>query len=487
MQTIVTVLAERARSQPASTAIVWQGTVIDTATFDALTTAGAMALINAGVGPGDRVLLHLPNGRELALAYYACFKAGATAAPVPRGASAVEIGQIVEACQPRIGLTHASISPAHLHSTPWLALDEHWPAATSQCRLPAVDADGIAVILYTSGTTGQARGVTHTHRSLRGLLNAYSGSPQTGITTVIPLPMVHSYALFTLVSMISTGGTVILLDDPAPEDLLDAIDRHLAKMAIATPALAHALAEVQARAPRRLTALSHINVSGDIVPLDLQQRFNQVFGNRMRRTYGSSEMGPIAAEPIGSVVINSLGFPFPGVEIRILDDNGCDVPTRQVGEIVIRSPSMAVGYWDDTAATTAAFRDGYLHTGDLGFRDEAMRLHFAGRKKELIVRAGWNISPLQIEDILRQHPAVDDVAVWGIPDAVLGQSVAAWVVPKKPVSAEQLCEFVRPQVAEHKCPERIFFVAALPKTAVGKVRRRALVPPASVQVNPLKS
>ncbi|MBX3666568.1 MAG: acyl--CoA ligase [Burkholderiales bacterium] len=478
MQTIITALAERARSRPASTAIIWQDTAIDSATFDALTTAGAMALIQAGVTPGDRILLHLRNSREAPIAYYSCFKAGATAVPIRRGASAGEIGQMADICQPRIGLTHAALPSVHLPSMPWLILDEHWPAAGNQGCLPTIDIDSIAVILHTSGTTGRERGVAHTHRTLSGLLNAYPGSTQAGLVTVIPLPLMHNYALFTLVSIISVGGTVILLDEPAPEDLLDAMDRHSAKMAISNPALAHALAEAQARAPRRLPALSHINVSGDVVPLDLQKRFNQVFGNRMRRTYGSSEAGPIAGEPIGSVAANSLGFPFPGVEIRILDEHGRDVPNGQIGEIVARSPSMAAGYWREEEATAAAFRDGYWHSGDLGFRNEAMRLHFAGRKKEFILRAGQNISPIQIEEVLRRHPAVGDVAVWGLPDEALGQRIAAWVIPKAPVSDEQLRDFVRPQVSEYKYPERIFFVTALPRTATGKVQRHALVPPA---------
>lgn len=475
MQTIITALAERARTNPESTAIIWQDTAIDSASFDALSTSGAMALIQAGVTPGDRVLLHMRNSRELPIAYYSCFKAGATAVPIRRGASAGEIGQMVDICQPRIGLTHDSLPLVHMPSMPWLVLDERWPAAGNRGRLPVIDPDSIAVILHTSGTTGRERGVVHTHRSLRGLLDAYPGATKSSLKTVIPLPLMHNYALFTLVSMISIGGTAILLDEPGPEDMLDAIDRHSAKMAISTPALAHALAEVQARVPRRLSTLSHINVSGDLVPLDLQQRFNQVFGNRMRRTYGSSEMGPIAGELIGSIVANSLGSPFPGVEIRILDDHGHDVPAGQVGEIVTRSASMATGYWREEEASAAAFRNGYWYTGDLGFRDGTMRLYFAGRKKEFILRAGQNISPIQIEEVLRRHPAVEDVAVWGLPDAVLGQQIAAWVVAKAPVSAGQLRDFVRPQVSEYKCPERIFFVTALPRTATGKVQRRMLV------------
>lgn len=478
MHTIIAALSERARQQPASTAIIWQDTAIDSASFEALTTSGALALVRAGITPGDRILLHMCNCRELPIAYYACFKAGAIAVPIRRGASAGEIGQMADICRPRIGLTHAALPLTHVPSMPWLVLDEHWPAAADHGRLPAIDPDSVAVILHTSGTTGRERGVVHTHRTLHGLLNAYPGSAGTAFKTVIPLPLMHNYALFTLISMISTGGTAILLDEPAPEVLLDAIDRHSARMAISTPTLAHSLAEAQARAPRRLAALSHINVSGDFVPLDLQKRFNSVFGNRMRRTYGSSEMGPIAGELIGSVSASSLGFSFPGVEIRILDDHGRDVAPGQIGEIVVRSASMATGYWNEGEATATDFRGGYWHSGDLGFRDEAMRLHFAGRRKEMILRAGQNISPIQIEEVLRLHPAVHDVAVWGLPDAVLGQLIAAWVVPKAPVSAEELRDFVRPRVSVYKCPERVFFMTSLPRTATGKVQRRALAPPA---------
>ncbi len=477
MQTIITALAERARLSPASTAIIWRDTAIDSASLDALSSTGALTLISAGVTPGDRVLLNMRNSRELAIAYYACFKAGAIAVPIRKGASAGEIEQMAGICQPRIGLTQAALPFAPMPSMPWLILDEHWPVAGNPAPLPAIDADGIAVILHTSGTTGRERGVVHTHRTLRGLLNAYPGSTPPGFAAVIPLPIVHNYALFTFLSMVSIGGTVILLDEPSADELLDAIDRHSARMAISTPAIAHALAEAQARAPRPLATLSHINVSGDVMHLDLQQRFNRIFGNRMRRTYGASEMGPIAGESLGNVAANSLGLPFPGVEIRILDQNGRDLAAGQVGEIVTRSASMAAGYWREDSETAAAFRNGYWHTGDLGFRDASMRLHFAGRKKELIVRAGQNISPLQIEEILRRHPAVDDVAVWGVPDQALGQVVAAWVVLKAPVSAEQLREFLRPQISENKYPERIFFVGSLPRTATGKLQRRALVQP----------
>jgi acyl-CoA synthetase (AMP-forming)/AMP-acid ligase II len=140
---------------------------------------------------------------------------------------------------------------------------------------------------------------------------------------------------------------------------------------------------------------------------------------------------------------------------------------------------MASGYWGNHAEAATAFRNGFLHTGDLGLLDKAGRLHFAGRKKEIIVRGAHKVPPVQLEEILRRHPAVEDAAVWGVPDPVLGQTVAAWVIAKKPVTAEELREFVRPQVATHKCLEHVFFVAAFPRTESGKLQRRMLKPPAA--------
>lgn len=478
MQTIIAALAERARAQPESIALIWQDAPINAARFDAMATAGAVGLLNAGVLPGNRVLLYLPNSRELTLAYYACFKAGATAVPVPNGSSAAEIRHITESCQPHIGLTCTALPTVSLHGLRWLTLDADWPPpAAAPVHLPAANPDHTAIIIYTSGTTGRARGVMHTHRALQNLLGAYRRLRGETMTVVVTTPIVHSHGFFTFIGTISTGGTVVLQADADAEKILDAIDRHSAHMAIASPKMAHALADVQARSPRRLATLSHINVSGDIVPVDLQQRFRKVFGPRMRRTYGSSEAGPMAAESAGAVTGNALGFPFPGADIRILDGHGRDVAAGEVGEIVAHTPWMASGYWDNFTETAAAFRDGWLHTGDLGFRDASMRLHFTGRKKEFIVSGGQNISPLQIEEVLRRHPAVEDVAAWGLPDIALGQSVAAWVVVKAPVTAEALRELARSQIAKHKCPEQIFFVTSLPKTATGKPLRRMLTAP----------
>jgi long-chain acyl-CoA synthetase len=472
--TLVDALRRRAQADPSRAAIVWRDAPIGSAHFDHLTTAGAAHLMDVGVGRGDRVLLSLPTGIELAVAYYACFKAGATAVPVPKGASAIEVGQLIEDCRPRVGLTSASAIRVQSPSIRWLTLDERWPARAGSTRLPAVGADDLAVILFTSGTTGRARGVMHTHRSILGWLNATDAVPQTRDTVVVAMPLVHSYGFVTFVSRLSLGARVVLLPEFDAGTVLDAIDRHSATTTIANPAMAHALVKEQSRMPRRLESLRRISVSGDMASLDLQERCRKVFGDRVCRTYGSTEVTPIAGEAAGAVAANSLGRCFPGVDVRILDEDGGVVAPGVVGEIVVRSPSMAVGYWRDRASTAAAFRGGYFHTGDLGSRDEHGQLYFAGRGKEIIVRAGLNISPRQIEDELRRHPAVADVAVSGLPDAVLGQSIAAWVVPRSEVSPGDLREFVRLRVADHKCPGDVFIVTALPRTATGKVNRRAL-------------
>lgn len=475
--TLIDTLARQVRAQPTASALIWRGAAISYAEFDARSTAGAMSLVHAGVVPGDRVMLHLANSAALALAYYACFKAGAVAAPVPKDASAAEIEQIAHDCGPVLGLVTPEHWPSATPSLRWITMDGDWPGEPVGVPLPAPGRDALAVILYTSGTTGRARGVMHTHRTLLGWLNARAITSYCRESVVVSLPLVHGYAFMTLISTLTMGGTVILLGGREPDAVLDAINQWGAMRAIANPAMAHELVEEQVRAPRRLASLRRISVSADMTPLPLQQRFAEIFGDRMRRTYGSTEVGSIAGEPAGAIAANSLGRPSPGVEVRIVDAGGRDAAIHEIGEIAARSASMAIGYWDDASATAQTFREGFFHSGDLGFRDEQGRLFFAGRSKELIIRAGRNIAPRQIEDVLRQHPAVADAAVWGIPHPVLGQSVAAWVVPRTAVSPQELRAFIRPHVAEHKCPDQIFLVRGLPMTATGKVNRRALVRP----------
>jgi long-chain acyl-CoA synthetase len=238
------------------------------------------------------------------------------------------------------------------------------------------------------------------------------------------------------------------------------------------------LHEEQARKPREVRSLRTFMAGGDCVPVSTQERFQALFGIPVREAYGMTETGPSAVNPVHAIRSGSLGKPFDGVEVRIVDSDGKDVPDGKIGEIAVRSPANFAGYWDDPAATREVLRDGWLHSGDLARRDADGYLWFEGRKKEIIVRDGLNISPQEVEEAIYDHPAVLEVAVIGIPDPVgaHGERVVAFVSLRRGLVTDdqELRDHARQHLADFKIPEQIFFVKDLPKGITGKIQRRAL-------------
>ena len=212
------------------------------------------------------------------------------------------------------------------------------------------------------------------------------------------------------------------------------------------------------------------------MPVSLQKRVQGLFGVALQEVYGLTEAVPLTLNPKDAIRQGSLGVAMPGVQLRIVDLNDHDVPDGETGEIVVRSPGNCIGYWNDAPATEALLRDGWLHTGDLASRDSDGYYWFKGRKKEIIIRGGSNISPQEVEEALYQHPSVMEVGVVGMPDPILGERVIAFVSlrPTDAPSEKELIEFVRQRLADYKTPERILFIEQLPKGLTGKVQRRAL-------------
>ncbi len=208
----------------------------------------------------------------------------------------------------------------------------------------------------------------------------------------------------------------------------------------------------------------------------LQEEFERAMGQSVFEGYGSTEVVPLTFNRAGAARVGSIGRATDGVRIRLLDEEGGDVPPGEVGEICIQSPWLMTGYWNDPEATAEAIRDGWFHTGDLARCDEDGYYWFAGRTKQIIIRGGSNISPQEVESVLGEHPAVREVAVIGRPDSTWGETVVAFVVLKdgEKLSAEELIQFTRARMATYKTPEHVIFRDALPKNATGKMDRRAL-------------
>jgi long-chain acyl-CoA synthetase len=290
------------------------------------------------------------------------------------------------------------------------------------------------------------------------------------------LPMMHISGMWVLATSLREGTPMVVLPKFEPAAVLDAIERFGCTITGGLPTMILSLVEEQAKRPRQVASLGSVFAGGDAVSPLLQSRFKALFGTELLELYAMTELCPMCFNLAGASREGSVGRPVEGIDIRVVDLDGQDVPQGETGEIVARGPGLCAGYWNDLQATRAAMGGGWLHTGDLGARDADGFIWFRGRKKEVIIRAGSNISPQEVEEALCKHPAVLEAGVIGVPDPVTIERVAAFVVLREgeAVSADALCAFAREHIADYKAPEEIHFLREMPKNPVGKVQRRAL-------------
>jgi len=479
--TIGDTLRATAALKPQQTAL-WAGDHhITYRDFDQATDRLGVWLLKQGLAPGDRMAIHWPNSIEAAKLFFAAFKAGITAVPVNLRLKPAEITYVFQ----HSGATMCFSAPqyAELAQTAAASCPEMrrvltaLPSDPPMGELPDFDPSQPMVIIYTSGTTARPKGVVHTHRTFLDCLKGARESKLLcgGGVSLVMTPMMHIAGLALTVTAIYGGDTAVLATfDPAA--VLDAIERHRCTYFFVLPALAQFLVEEQVRRPRDVSSLQVVVAGGDTVPVTMQNRFLEHFGFRMQEGYGMTEGGFLAFNPADAIRPGSLGLKVPGVEMRLVDPTDRDVAEGETGEIIVRSPGSCAGYWNDPVATADLLRGGWLHTGDLASRDAEGYLWFRGRSKQIIVRAGSNISPQEVEEALYPHPAVLEVGVTGKPDAVYGELVAAFVALRSGMQATEaeLKAFARERLADYKVPECIYFLQELPKGLTGKVDRRSL-------------
>uniref|UniRef100_Q029G6 AMP-dependent synthetase and ligase n=1 Tax=Solibacter usitatus (strain Ellin6076) TaxID=234267 RepID=Q029G6_SOLUE len=477
-------LHSQAQRIPQKTALFCGESRISYQALDELTTALAKWFLDQGLQPGDRVAIHWTNSIQTVQLLYSVFKAGLTAVTINTRLKAPEIEFMLNHAQVRMCFTEAVLLPSAeqagggctiLSELPVLPTAEADPRA-----LPPVDPDEPALLIYTSGTTARPKGVVHTHRSLYStvVITVRAIGPrelEEGVALCV-LPLMHMGALAGLFSTVCLGGTTVLLPRFDPAGVLEAIEEFRCTSLTCLPSLWHFIVDEQARKPRRVSSLNAACAAGDAVPVALQTRFEAVFGLPLQEGYGMTESVPLVINPKGAIRSGSMGVPVEHVALRIVDVAGVDVPEGETGEILVRSPANCIGYWNDPGATRAAIEAGWLHTGDLASCDSDGYYWFRGRKKEIIIRAGSNISPQEVEEALYRHPAVLEAGVVGQGDSVYGEIVVAFVVLREGFRAEasELREFAQKHLADYKVPEKFVFLAEMPKSPVGKVHRRAL-------------
>jgi long-chain acyl-CoA synthetase len=345
--------------------------------------------------------------------------------------------------------------------------------------------DDDAVILYTSGTTGKAKGAELTHASLARnaeltattLLNAGPGDVIMGC-----LPLFHSFGLTcALNATIISGGTLTLVPRFEPAKALEIIGRDNVTIFEGVPTMYAAMLHDPASAQADTSSLRVCVSGGAAMPVEVMRGFEQAFGCMILEGYGLSETSPVASfnHPGKVRKPGSIGTPVEGVEMRVVNGEGAELPVGEIGEIVIRGHNVMKGYWGQPEAAAAAITNGWFRTGDLARVDEDGYFYIVDRKKDLIIRGGYNVYPREVEEVLYEHPAVAEAAVVGIPDEELGEEIGAAVTLKPGANATpaELRAFARERIAPYKYPRQVWLVPGLPKGPTGKILRREVRPP----------
>jgi long-chain acyl-CoA synthetase len=448
-----------------------------------------------GVVPGDRVALMLPNVPAFPIAFYGALGAGAVVVPVNPLLKGREVAYNLRDSGAKVLLAwHATAEEAgkgaaetgtRVVEVPEAGFAELLAAAAPVPAIVERADDDDAVIIYTSGTTGRPKGAELTHAGLARnaeitattLLNAAPGDVIMGC-----LPLFHSFGLTcALNATIISRSTLTLVTRFDPGKALEIIGRDKVTIFEGVPTMYSAMLHHPGGTQADTSSLRVCVSGGAAMPVEVMRGFEQAFGCMILEGYGLSETSPVASfnHPDKVRKPGSIGTPVDGVRMCVADANGAALPPGKVGEIMIAGHNIMKGYWGQPQATAAVMSGGWFRTGDLGRVDEDGYFYIVDRKKDMIIRGGFNVYPREVEEVLYEHPAVAEAAVIGLPDDELGEEIGAAVTLKlgATVTPAELRAFARERIAPYKYPRRVWLVPGLPKSPTGKILRREVQPP----------
>jgi long-chain acyl-CoA synthetase len=467
-------------------------------TYDQFSDAArrvAAGLEARGIEPGDRVGVVLPDVLSFPVVYYGALMAGAAVVPMNPLLKAREIDYYLRDSGARLVVAadasaQAATEAARAVGIAAVLVDAIRPESLMADRAltePVTRADDDdAVILYTSGTTGPPKGAELTHANL-------SGNARTTADTLLEatpddvimgcLPLFHVFGLTCgLNASVLSAATFTLLPRFEATAALSLVERDHVTVFEGVPTMFSRMLNAPGRDRYDLSSLRRCVSGGSAMPVQVMRSFEKAFRCVVLEGYGLSETSPLVSvnHPHVQRKPGSIGTPMRGVEMRLVNDEGKAVARGEVGEIAVRGPNVMKGYWGKPEETAKAIPDGWFRTGDLARQDDDGYFFMVDRKKDIIIRGGYNVYPREIEDVLYEHPAVAEAACIGIPDADLGEEVAAAVVlkPGATATADVLHDWVKARVAAYKYPRHVWLVNSLPKGPTGKiVRREVQVPP----------
>ncbi|SDK11183.1 long-chain acyl-CoA synthetase [Actinopolyspora mzabensis] len=520
---MLSVLTDTRSRFPDRVALTYFGTEITYRELDELANGVAEYLAEQGLGGGDRVAVYLQNVPQFAIAVLAGWKLGGIVVPLnpmyrshelttiladaqPAAVISSEngwhdaLGEVVAATGVAVTLTTSELDLAAEHEeTPLRGVERRRPAATADLVATATERrtatppsvrlypDDIALLTYTSGTSGTPKGATNTHRNIS--FNAQAFTQRTGNhdgSGMIALaPLFHITGLVCQFgAVLALGGRLDLVYRFEPSAVLAALRRWRPRYMIG-PATAYiALMNHPEATADHFRSFEQVYAGGAPLPAAMVERFRSDFGLYIRNGYGLTETTATATsvpphleapvdEETGTI---SVGVPTFNCVLRVVDDDGVDLPVRSVGEIVVEGPMVVPSYWNQPEQTEESIPEGRLHTGDVGFMDEQGWFYVVDRKKDMINASGFKVWPREVEDVLYSHSAVREAAVVGVPDEYRGETVKAYVslVPGESTTGEELADHCRQRLAAYKYPREVELVGELPKTTTGKILRRRL-------------
>jgi long-chain acyl-CoA synthetase len=514
---LATLLENSAEKFPEREAIVLGDTRLTYAQVNGAANKVANLLVSRGIQPGDKVALSCANLPYFTIVYYGILKAGATVVPLNvllkarevayhlqdadakayfcfEGTAELPIGregyagfEQTEGCETFFMITvdPAAASPIEGTETMGAAMASQPPTFETV----GTDEDDTAVILYTSGTTGQPKGAELRHRNMRD--NALAGADLFGASAERPdtylcvLPLFHSFGQTVIQNgAFAFGGTVVMLPRFDARAALAAMGKENVTFFAGVPTMYWGLLgalDESVDVERLAGNLRVAAAGGSALPVEVHKDFERRFGVTILEGYGLSETSPVASfSPYGQPArVGSIGVPMPGVEMKLLQTGSWDEVEEagEIGEIAIKGHNIMKGYYNRPEATDEVIRDGWFRSGDLGRRDEDGWYYIVDRSKDMIIRGGYNVYPREVEEVLMTHPDVSLAAVVGVPHESHGEEIKAYVIlnPGATVTPEELVEWGKQEMASYKYPRLVSIVDSLPMTATGKILKRELV------------
>lgn len=479
---------------PNKTALVFEGKQFTYQELDELANRAANALGALGIKKGDRVALFLPNIPEFVISYLGILKIGAVAVSLSAMLKSDEVRFILNDCTAKAIITTSALREqvpaddlaylkfiliAEGETDGEMSLAGLLADASPQARSLSMEPTEPAAIIYTSGTTGFPKGATLSHGNIVSNMHSakHCCSMRPDDKLLLYLPLFHCFGQnFILNAGLTAAATVVLQRRFEPDKVVETVASEGITMFFGVPTVFAKLLEMEP-SQLELKSVRYYFSAAAVMPTEIIKRWQQQYGQLVREGYGLTETSPFSSYNHDSQYkLGSIGIPIENVEMKVVDSEGKELPSGEVGELVVRGPNVMIGYWNRPEENAKVFKEGWFHTGDLGRMDEDGYFYIVDRLKDMINMSGLKIYPAEVERVLYQHPAVAEAAVYGAPHPLKGEIVKAQIRLKlgTAIASEDLKAFCAKRMATYKVPQTIEFVETLPKNATGKILKRVL-------------